>query len=366
MERSFLQPGTALVALEQKRAANPIGFGAKAAAAQVKKKRKTRTKGSRARPLSALATELKASGVVRIDGALSPALVEELREFVDAERVQATADVKAGRCDQKARFADLVLLDKRCDLLLPLHGPPIAALQELLGEGSVLGPLLQEVVGEAGVLQELACLTSEPGSAQQPLHPDTPWTPIPSAYTAFIALQDVDVEMGPTLYLPGTQTKEAHTSFFGGDLSLGNAGVSGVRRPPIPEEFLRSREVKLGLLKAGDLALYNQQTLHCGSANESRDKVRRQFYISMKNPLAQSKLCASLRPAFRNKLTLGAMKDELAALNGRRTRVDEGGGRGLFGKLDEVDALEVRDTEGAVQIRFGDEGSQLGSEYEII
>ena len=65
------------------------------------------------------------------------------------------------------------------------------------------------MVGEAGVLQELACLTSEPGSAQQPLHPDTPWTPIPSAYTAFIALQDVDVEMGPTLYLPGTQTKEA-------------------------------------------------------------------------------------------------------------------------------------------------------------
>ena len=39
MERSFLQPGTALVALEQKRAANPIGFGAKAAAAQVKKKK---------------------------------------------------------------------------------------------------------------------------------------------------------------------------------------------------------------------------------------------------------------------------------------------------------------------------------------
>lgn len=38
----------------------------------------------------------------------------------------------------------------------------------------------------------------------------------------------------------------------------------------------------------------------------------------------------------------------------------------MFGKLDEVDALEVRDTEGAVQIRFGDEGSQLGSEYEII
>ena len=61
--------------------------------------------------------------------------------------------------------------------------------------------------------QELACLISEPGSQQQPLHPDTPYTPRPPLYAAFVALQDVDVEMGPTIYLPGTHTKEEHTAF---------------------------------------------------------------------------------------------------------------------------------------------------------
>ena len=93
-------------------------------------------------------------------------------------------------------------------------------LPELLGEGAVLGNLLSEVVGSQGILQELACLISMPGSEQQPLHPDTYWTSTPSAYTAFVALQDVDEEMGPTIYLPGTHTKEAHTDFFGGDWPL--------------------------------------------------------------------------------------------------------------------------------------------------
>ena len=50
-----------------------------------------------------------------------------------------------------------------------------------------------------------------PGSKQQPLHPDTPWTETPPLYAAFIALQDVALEMGPTLYLPGTHTKEVYT-----------------------------------------------------------------------------------------------------------------------------------------------------------
>ena len=38
-----------------------------------------------------------------------------------------------------------MLLSKRCDLLLPMHGPPIDALQELRTEPSELGPLLEKV-----------------------------------------------------------------------------------------------------------------------------------------------------------------------------------------------------------------------------
>ena len=47
---------------------------------------------------------------------------------------------------------------------------------------------------------------------QQPLHPDTPYSSPPSLYASFVALQDVDEEMGPTVYLPGTQTKAAQAA----------------------------------------------------------------------------------------------------------------------------------------------------------
>jgi len=70
--------------------------------------------------------------------------------------------------------------------------------------------------------------------------------------------QDVDLEMGPTVYLPGTHTKAAHTEFYGGNLEAGRER-SGLRIPPIPEEFLKGRRVQLGTLRAGDVAIYNQQ-----------------------------------------------------------------------------------------------------------
>ena len=341
VERALLQPGTELLAVKQKRAVSVAGGFGGAGKVENKpagKKKATKKKLAKAatatkRPQSVLAQELAREGVVRIDGALSKETAEQMRQFVDAERIRCDEDVAAGKYDQASRFADLVLLANRCDLLLPLHGPCITALNELLGEGSTLGPLLKEVVSDDGMLQEIACLISEPGSKTQPLHPDTPYTPIPPLYACFVALQDVTVEMGPTVYLPGTHTEEAHTAFYGGDISIGR-DTSGMRTPPICEDFLRAQPVKLGLLKAGDCALYNQQTLHCGSANESEDRVRRQFYISMRNAAVKVKARASIRPAFRNKLSLGEIRQELKLLKGETTR--EGGG--AFSKLDEVDA----------------------------
>ena len=96
-------------------------------------------KGTRRQPpRSVLGKELQKNGVVRINGALAPATADALREFVDAERLRASAEVEEGRRRSDERFANLVLLSNRCDLLLPLDGPPVDAMAELLGEGSVL------------------------------------------------------------------------------------------------------------------------------------------------------------------------------------------------------------------------------------
>jgi hypothetical protein len=204
-ERALLQPGEPLVAIKQRRGgASAVGFGAQvgrdgrgAKEAGGGKAGKTGASAARGRPRSAstLFDEMQRNGVVRIDGALRPDTVAQLRAAVDCERARAEAEVgDGGSFDPADRFADLVLLENRCDLLLPVRGAVFSALHELLGDGAVLGDLLEELVGEQGVFNELACLISEPGARQQPLHPDTPWTSRPPLYAAFVALQARDAQ----------------------------------------------------------------------------------------------------------------------------------------------------------------------------
>lgn len=338
-ERECLQEATALVALQQKGgrvrsgqglAGDTGGFGggggAKASKKSTskgtsKKKKKDKDKvvvlqGDLLKHGSVLAKELVREGVVRMDGLLSESATDALREFVDSERRQYTADVEAGLTQWTDRFSDVVLYSNRCNVLLPLHGPPVDALHELIGQGTVLGSLLEEVVGPDALFNELACLISEPGSQQQPIHPDTPWTPRPPLYAAFVALQDVEADMGPTIYFPGTHTKEHYTEFYGGDYERAQyEQATGHRTNPVPKEYLRSRPVKLGLLKKGDVVLYNQQTLHAGGANVSPDRIRRQFYFSVRDlSVDDVHFCASIRPSLLGKLTLGEVRTELAAL----------------------------------------------------
>ena len=55
--------------------------------------------------------------------------------------------------------------------------------------------------------------------------------------------------------------------------------------------------------------------LHCGGANESPDRVRRQFYISVRDTSVKGvQARASIRPAYLHQLTLGDVRDELKAL----------------------------------------------------
>jgi ectoine hydroxylase-related dioxygenase (phytanoyl-CoA dioxygenase family) len=155
--------------------------------------------------------------------------------------------------------------------------------------------------------------------------------------------------MGPTIFLPGTHTKEAHTAFYGGSLEAGRDKM-GLRIPPIPEAFLRSCPVRLSTLRAGDVALYNQQVLHCGSANDSPDRMRRQFYVSFRDASVQNvEARASIRPALQGKLTLGEVRAELRGL--------KAGGGGVFEALDAADA----DPERTREARIANGGRSTGS-----
>lgn len=154
--------------------------------------------------------------------------------------------------------------------------------------------LIQGACGPGAELCDLSALVSDPGSEEQRLHYDTRNDEVDGGdggiqasaatenidpvrdgdppvlpkrlVTGFVALQDVTEDMGPTLIVPKTTTKEVHEEILAaGALSPGKL------------EAVLNRYQQAGvkcLLAAGDLVLMDSRALHLGSANRSTSKRR--------------------------------------------------------------------------------------------
>jgi ectoine hydroxylase-related dioxygenase (phytanoyl-CoA dioxygenase family) len=88
-----------------------------------------------------------------------------------------------------------------------LYGTTLSVLLPLLR--CVRAPLAAFLTSDAE-LAELAALCSEPGAKDQPLHPDTQYAGAGAhcaLITAFVALQDVRPDMGPTEVVPGSHVR---------------------------------------------------------------------------------------------------------------------------------------------------------------
>lgn len=230
---------------------------------------------------------LQADGVARVDGVLTPAvaasLLEHIDDRLDAAMQEARNEVKSSSATASPhellsltdaalakRFGDVLCGTRRHDLKLDLREPAVeAAVACVL---SALRPTFAECLGADAELYELAALISDMGAVAQPLHPDTPFVEGegPVVLTAFIAVQDVDADMGPTIFLPATHTAEAHAAFA-------SEGESGGREMA---GLLGSRPSWRGAVGAGDATIYDSRLLHCGGANEA--SRRRLFYVSFR------------------------------------------------------------------------------------
>ena len=207
------------------------------------------------------------------------------------------------------RFADVLLKTNRCDLTLPLTKEPLSALSEVvLGHKGVMGHLIETLLGKQAMLYELSTLISDPGSQRQVVHPDTPYGGAggegqsePVLFTTFIALQDIRLDMGPTVFLPRTHTEAMHTQFR--DQKVGK------------DELLKTTPSVCGLLPKGSATIFDSRLLHAGSANKSPADSRALFYFTFKNPkLTNAGNPGSIRPELVNKLTLGDLRKELDLL----------------------------------------------------
>ena len=176
-----------------------------------------------------------------------------------------------GSCGQSgAEAASDTIEERRWDLRLsPSHPVVRRALDELFGEGKPLGAAFEELAGRDAYLWEVAAIMSAPGCPPQIVHADASWTPQPLLITAFIALQDVCRDMGPTRFIPRTHNDPSHAAVVATD----DATSLGAGSPP---------SSCVGLLQAGDATLYDGRLLHCGGANRS-DKRRILMYVTFRS-----------------------------------------------------------------------------------
>ena len=290
---------------------------------KISKKKKKQKKKEKGPSIPIIARTLREEGVVRLNGVLSPISASTLREEIlerrtaaydaisrDDENINDVNDDDDG--EWRKYFADVLLKENRCDLLLPLKGSNgiQTALHEILVSSNVLSNILVTALGgDDATLYELAALISEPGSPRQPVHPDNPHQEHTPLLTVFIALQDIASPMGPTTFIPKTHTAASHAKFD--DISQRDA-------------FLQNSSSVVALLKSGDASLFDSRTMHCGGANdELHGATRVLLYASFRNPRATESIgnVGSLMKGIKP-MTLRELKSKLAASVVADTSVD--------------------------------------------
>ena len=158
----------------------------------------------------------------------------------------------------------------RFDIRLPYDDVVSEATTTLLR-----GPLadaLDALVGPEAQLWECAAFVSEAGAPAQTVHGDTFWDSEPCLYTAFVALQDINVERGPTLFFPGS-----HLSATAQD-DLEDDGPSALGRVRAPRSGSCARAPALRRWAAAPRRPAEQQG------------TRVLFYVSFKAPGADGGL----------------------------------------------------------------------------
>ncbi len=216
---------------------------------------------------------LMENGVVRINNVLSRTTANEMVQYVDQLLIDTRTAVQEDIFPKEALFGNVFGKENRWDLLMPIEASKevMHCLKELLHEDSPIATSIASILGENAELYELSTIISDPGSSAQPLHPDIKYQDTTHPLlTCFVALQDIDKEMGPTLFMKNSATKEYHDDLHNRHLDREAKGL------------VATSYNELGTLSVGDCSLYSAMTLHCGSANKSL-KRRRLFYFSFIN-----------------------------------------------------------------------------------
>ena len=321
-----------------------FGGGAKKTGGKKKKKQAPKKAAQAAKPsletetlqspeVQALTEIIREDGLVRIDNVLTADKADELRDYLIDLRKRAKDDIETGEIeDSQQRFADVLLNQNRCDLKIPLGPKPVhEALLDVLDEDEdgtnkeATPSLVRKVIegvfdhyggssslkGSQASLWELNCFMSNSGARRQLVHADCVCLDAipgldhtdtnsasdpagePILLTCFIALQDIDPSMGPTVFMPKTHNIRSHNVFF----ETGRDSDSTKTESYSPKnELMKSSKAIVGApIPKGSCIIFDPRVLHCAGANQCSDpdKTRALFYMTFKNPKVDSPGCPS-------------------------------------------------------------------------
>ena len=222
---------------------------------------------------------LERDGCISIPNVLSHETADLLSQFINDELDRSKADITNNIVPFDERFGGVNcrglqgLFGTRQDLYLPMTNSIVKqATTELINS---LKSLLYEIVGPEAMIHEISSIISDPGAPRQVIHTDTAYLPstqypnvsMDSLYTFFVALQDIDDNMGQTIFLPSTHTSDIHLLW-------------NVKSQKQKEILLENRFIVKSNLKKGDISIFDSRLLHCGEANTS-NKRRILFYLTI-------------------------------------------------------------------------------------
>ena len=207
-------------------------------------------------------------GVVRIDSLISSDICD--RALLSINNLLAHEESTFTVQTQATGFGNVLTRESRWDLYQKDEGVIHELLTVLFGTADtplnmLFTKLFQSINSE---FHELSALICDCGAKSQPIHPDSVFTEEAPMYTVFVALQDINSQMGPTLFLPNTHTKTCHESH---------------KNNATKDDFLASCEYRSACLNKGDVAIMDSRLLHCGSQNDDSRRVL--FYFTLRNPL---------------------------------------------------------------------------------
>ena len=214
--------------------------------------------------------EMKKNGLFRLKSVMSTERAQQVAHYVDSELSKSQQSLKLNEIEEKDHYSEsLAASDSRFDFKLPMNDLLMNTMKSLL-QDTLLGDALEFLATDDAELLELATFVTKNSAKHQILHSDTLYSEKAVTYTCFIALQDILDEMGPTVFIPKSNTDKFHKKF---DSS----------KPSKRLKAIESMDIKRALLNTGSCVVYDSRTYHCGTANCS-SKTRRIFYFSFSSP----------------------------------------------------------------------------------